>query len=406
MRGERHRTRSVGLERVVALLLGAALLAGLIAAPSGASSGSGSSPTASAAKKKKCKKRKLSKKANAKRRKCKKKKSQPTAPAPAKLSIDPASVDFGAVQTGQTTHPTQQFVITNTGGSPSSGINAGVTGPNADQFPPQNDNCTGNSLDPGQSCGIQARFIPTSTGAKSARLSATAGGATGGAALSGNAVAPASFSITPPSHDFMTVTAGTMSAAFTFTVMNGPTTPIVGLSAQLSGANFNQFTISNNACPPLLGPSTSCAIDVKFSPTSSGAKSANLDVSDPLGGTVSAPLTGTGTGLTITPNPFNFGTTASGSPVTQTFTVTNNAPVISGNLGPRVYGGANPNDYTNGLLNTCSGLPLAASGGTCTFAVRFNPVAGGGVRTSSGTVSIGASPGGTAVAALSGTKSP
>jgi len=126
----------VGLERVVALLLGAALLAGLIAAPSGASSGSGSSPTASAAKKK-CKKRKLSKKANAKRRKCKKKKSQPTPPAPAKLSIDPASVDFGAVQTGQTTHPTQQFVITNTGGSPSSGINAGVTGPNADQFPPQ-----------------------------------------------------------------------------------------------------------------------------------------------------------------------------------------------------------------------------------------------------------------------------
>ena len=104
-------------------------------------------------------------------------------------------------------------------------------------------------------------------------------------------------SVSPTSHDFGNVTIGSTSAAKTFTVTNTGDADLVIDTITITDINASEFSIQNDNCSEqTIIPSDNCTVDVVFSPTSAGAKSANLSIpsDDPDTPTLDIPLSGTG----------------------------------------------------------------------------------------------------------------
>jgi len=87
-------------------------------------------------------------------------------------------------------------------------------------------------------------------------------------------------SVTPTSHDFGSLDVGSSSPAQTFTVNNTGDADLLVGTIYLTGTNVTEFSIQNNNCSShTIAPSGSCTLEVVFSPTSEGSKSANLSIS-------------------------------------------------------------------------------------------------------------------------------
>ncbi|HWJ05758.1 MAG TPA: choice-of-anchor D domain-containing protein [Steroidobacteraceae bacterium] len=98
----------------------------------------------------------------------------------------------------------------------------------------------------------------------------------------------------PLSLSFGTVAVGTPSVTKAVTVSNTGTVAVEALAFAMAGANPGQFTRTTN-CPARMAVGASCTVSVKFKPTSSGAKSASLQVSATGGAPAkSVALSGTG----------------------------------------------------------------------------------------------------------------
>jgi hypothetical protein len=95
----------------------------------------------------------------------------------------------------------------------------------------------------------------------------------------------------PPNGSFGNVKVGVRKGV-TFTVTNPPAN--AATSVALSGPDANQFMMASGTCfgatRPTFAPANTCTLRVMFIPTSTGAKTASLDVV----GSASANLTGTG----------------------------------------------------------------------------------------------------------------
>ena len=104
-------------------------------------------------------------------------------------------------------------------------------------------------------------------------------------------------SVSPTSKDFGDVTVGSSSSAQTFTVNNVGTANLVVGTITITGVNANQFSKQNdNVSGQTIAPGNSATLQVVFSPTSTGAKSAALSIpsNDPDEATVTVPLSGNG----------------------------------------------------------------------------------------------------------------
>lgn len=99
------------------------------------------------------------------------------AAAPARLTLDPTSLQFGTV-TVATASPERLVTVINMGQSDSGMISATFTGTDPSQFSVVN-RCT--YLLRGGTCGVSVTFAPTSAGTKSATLvvAGTPGGTVG-----------------------------------------------------------------------------------------------------------------------------------------------------------------------------------------------------------------------------------
>ncbi len=100
-------------------------------------------------------------------------------------------------------------------------------------------------------------------------------------------------SVGPVSRDFGSVRSGAASTAFMFTVVNGSTGSVSGISVAVSGVNASSFTIASNTCGGGLAAGGTCAVGVRFSPSSVGVNTASLDVTATSSGSARASLTGT-----------------------------------------------------------------------------------------------------------------
>lgn len=192
----------------------------------------------------------------------------------------------------------------------------------------------------------------------------------------------------------------TTGTPFVFTITNTGGASTGTLATALTGGGLDQFAITTNGCTGMvLASQATCTIAVRFAPTSAGAKSASLTVTGSPGGSAATSLNGVGLApamLSIAPTAQNYGNVVTTNNSTATMTLTNTGGVMSGTPSV-VLGGADMALFTV-ASNTC--VAALAPAGTCTVTVRFAPTTTG---LKAGTLTVTATPGGMAVAALSGT---
>jgi hypothetical protein len=128
-----------------------------------------------------------------------------------------------------------------------------------------------------------------------------------------------------------------------------------------------------------VAPNSGCIINVVFAPSSVGAVTGTLSVSDNSGGvnsTQTASLSGTGVaagspGISFSPSAINFSNVAVGSTSYATTVVTNTG---SANLFINGFNLTGSNEY--GLASDSCASPIAP-GATCSVTISFSPVSGG-----------------------------
>jgi len=110
-------------------------------------------------------------------------------------------------------------------------------------------------------------------------------------------LAEPNISVSPTSKNFGDVTVGSSNSPQTVTVSNLGTANLLVETITITGANADQFTIQNDNCSgKTIAQNGSATLQVVFSPTSTGAKSATLNIpsNDPDEAKVEVSLSGTG----------------------------------------------------------------------------------------------------------------
>ena len=269
----------------------------------------------------------------------------------ASLSIQPASQTFGTVGVTMSSNPFF-FLVTNTGQADSGALLLQTTGTHAQDFEivANATTCT-DPLAPGATCNVAIVFTPSAVGNRTAALQVQAApGGTAAAQLAGEG-GNAQLSIDPSSHDFGTAVGTTR----TFTVENNGGADTGALQAVIQGTDPADFSIESDQCNYPLSAGATCTVQVRFQPTSSGLKTASLEVSASPGGAVVAQLTGTNpqdATLTLSPSSQDFGTVLVNGSSTRTFTLGNSGGQTSGRL-------VLPTPWLRLLLRSF-GLPSAA----------------------------------------------
>ena len=116
------------------------------------------------------------------------------------------------------------------------------------------------------------------------------------------------FSIAPTSKDYGTVNLGSSSASQTFTITNvGVGTLTISSAISITGTDASQFILTDgNTYPINLAATESATIGVVFTPTTAGAKTADIQIVDnTTDATHLVPLTGTGFDVTVTTFPYS-----------------------------------------------------------------------------------------------------
>ena len=205
-------------------------------------------------------------------------------------ALSPSTLAFGSILENTASKPLA-VTLTNGGSTALPITSITLAGTNRALF--SQTNTCGSSVPGGSACTISVTFTPTSGGSKTATLDVNAGGGAGTqtVALTGTG-ATSSYTISPTSLAFGSITKNTVSAPQSVTVMNGGAAALSITSIGLAGTNPAQFT-QTNTCGSSLPAGSSCTISVKFAPTSTGSKSATVNVTA-AGSTQKATLGGTG----------------------------------------------------------------------------------------------------------------
>jgi hypothetical protein len=210
------------------------------------------------------------------------------------VSLSPGDYQFGSHLIG-TTSPSHTWTLTNTGLGPLHVTSATVYG---NGFTASSDECSGETLAPAGSCDVEVVFQAFSVGNWSGQLSIGNDTGTQYVYLYGQ-VPPPEISMSPATQAFGTQAAGSLSGAHSFVVTNIGFAPLTIVDVRLMGSNPGSFGIDTNGCfEAVIAPSNSCTIDVVFSPTGTGPRSALLAVEsdDYAHFVMTSSLTGTGTG--------------------------------------------------------------------------------------------------------------
>ncbi len=226
-----------------------------------------------------------------------------TRPGPAygvtSSSLTPPSQNFGSAAVGQI-GATQSFTFQNTGSAALQVNSVTIAG----DFSSRDGSAAAcqRILAGGESCTINATFVPTQAGSRTGSLTvnSTSTASPNVATLTGTgATGTAGATLSPTSLAFGNQIVGTTASPQAVTLTNSGT---VQLSVGSIAATGDFAAISNN-CPAVLSANTSCTINVNFTPTVMGSRSGLLTVTD---NAASSPqqvsLSGTGTpGLRFVP---------------------------------------------------------------------------------------------------------
>jgi hypothetical protein len=198
----------------------------------------------------------------------------------------------------------------------------------------------------------------------------------------------AEMSVSPASLDFGDINVGSASSALTITITNTWTNNLHINAITLTGADSNQFSISNDNCSNhTVAPSDTCTLHVVFSPTSGGPKDASLSIpSNAPSSPLSLLLSGAGQQhiiatyvpagfgtVSCSPNPVDHGATSS---CTVTAATGYHANTVSGCSG--TWTGSSP--YVTGVVT--ENCTVIASFSINTYSITTSPGANGGITCS------------------------
>ena len=270
--------------------------------------------------------------------------------AVAGVFASPAFVSF-TNQVVHTPSTAQTVTLYNNSGTTLSGITVSFTGANAGDFTQGTSTCS-TTLATNSNCTIGIIFTPSTNSTETAALSIadSASGSPQIVSLVGSvSVAPTAVFLAPTTVAFGNQTINTTSPGQTVTLTNNSAATATSISVTIGGVSSALFAQTNN-CGSTLAVGANCTISVTFRPTTAGAATATLSVTDSdAGSPQTAVLTGTGTtgnpdfGITVMPTTASV---AAGS--TASFTVT-----VTG-----------LNGFTTPVALTCAGAPVDS---TCTL---------------------------------------
>lgn len=301
----------------------------------------------------------------------------------AKIDASPTSLSF-AERLVDSSSAEQTVTVTNTGtvtlrvGTPT------ITGSNPADFLLGSNTCS-SGLAPNATCLIGISFKPAAAGSRSAALQIPSNSADlVGVNLSGTGIAAIyKLSVSAGSINFGNQPVGSSSAAQSLSFSNDGNVAITITGFNAGGNQPTEFAIGNDNCSGrLLAVNESCTTSFRFTPTTSGSRSASLSVnSSPAqnGATASFSLQGVGTeaSASLSPASLSFAAQAVGSySLAQSITLSN-----TGNAALTISSIAATGDFSQ--TSHC-GLVLAA-GSSCTIDVSFAPTATG---SRSGTLSV------------------
>jgi hypothetical protein len=265
-----------------------------------------------------------------------------------------ATNNFGSVAVGTNTFLT--FTITNTGTTNLTGLGVTIDGTNSTLFSVTTNPAA--SLIPGGTTTFTVRFAPVSAGVKTAVLHISnndinnnpfnitiTGTGTGGGTVPGIVVQqPAGTNLVNGvgTDSFGSVAVGAVTN-LTFTITNIGTANLTGLGITIDGANPTLFSVTASPATPVI-PGGSTTFTVRFSPASTGVKTAALHIAD----------------NDLNNNPFNIAITGTGADAaivvsTNVFVNTNSAGITILNMNPQ------SGLFTNSVLVTNSSPGIVAA---------------------------------------------
>jgi hypothetical protein len=262
------------------------------------------------------------------------------------VTLAPQELTFADQPTGTASDP-RVVTLTNSGSLPLTISSIVVSGDFA-----QINTCGPVVAAGGASCTISVTFNPTETGTREGTLSIAddAAGSPQVVALTGEGVEPApAVTISPESLEFAERTVDTTSDPQTVTLTNSGSADL-SITEITVGADFAQ----TNDCGDTVAPQAACTITVTFTPTTTGALTGAVSITDnAVGSPHTASVSGTGVAV--------FSLSATETSVTvdrgtdsSTFSLTVNAP----------------SSFTSSVSLACSNSGLA----TCEFSPEsINP---------------------------------
>jgi hypothetical protein len=207
------------------------------------------------------------------------------------IKVSPNSVNFGTTNVGNT-GSAHVITISNLSTAALSMSPLQVIGADPGDFVLSANTC-GSSLPGNSSCTVTVTYVPLTGGSRSASLSIVDSDPDSPQSVSLSGTAKA-ITVSPNSVNFGNVTVGNTSPK-TVTVTNAGTDPVTFNPLQITGANPGDFTLSNNTCGSSLPGASSCTVVVTFGPSATGARAANLVVTDSdLSSPSTVTLSGTG----------------------------------------------------------------------------------------------------------------
>lgn len=222
------------------------------------------------------------------------------------LSISPGQFAFGPINVGAELGEPGEFTLSNPGPGAVQLDDVILEGPDPYSFKvlPNGSSCyflePAGSIPAGSSCTVVAIFDPESEGAKQASLKITSDSVTSPdlVPLTGTGLPrlmPGA-TLTPQVGGFGGQLVGT-TAPISFELRSSGTGDLGIHSVKLTGTDRDQFSLVRNGCTQVaMAAGDQCAIEVAFSPTSVGPKSARLTVeTDAEAADTTVDLSGTGT---------------------------------------------------------------------------------------------------------------
>jgi hypothetical protein len=288
-------------------------------------------------------------------------------------SLSPTSLNFGSQPLSSSGSAVQWITLLNSAAGGGSGVpEISVTG----DFQQSNGCDAMTNLVTDSPCAISVWFQPTAVGLRAGTLTVTYPGSASGpltASLTGIGAAPEA-AVSTATLTFAGQPLGSASSALAVNLSNTGNAPLVVFGISASG-DFSE----TNTCGTSVSANGSCTINVTFTPTTPGARSGTLAITDnsnlseSSAQTVSLSGTGTAPAANLSATSLSFagqlvGTASSAQQVTLQNT---------GNLAMSFTGisltGANSSDFS--MTQNCgSSLAVNAS---CQIKVAFTPSAGG-----------------------------